>query len=147
MELTLFSYFLLISFLLLSSGVPSTSAARGNDLKCRPFRKKNFSAGKNVNPQAKISDDFFLVIHPKNENFCYRLCRPLCRPLVWPVPPLIFISFVRFYRKFYLFNVNLTIFPKSAVPRYATAFKRPCSRPVWCLLCTDSCLSFSLVFL
>jgi len=34
----------------LASGVPSTSAARGDDLKCRPFRKKVVSpAEKNGN--------------------------------------------------------------------------------------------------
>ena len=42
-----------------TSGVPITSAARGDDFKCRPFRKKIFSVGKNVNQNAKISDDLF----------------------------------------------------------------------------------------
>jgi len=42
------------------SGIPSKSAARSDDLKCRPFRKKFFGqAQKDVKPLAKISDDFF----------------------------------------------------------------------------------------
>ena len=66
------------------SGVPSTSAAQGDDLKCRPFRKIFVSlTEKNVNQHAKISDDLFLVIYPKNENFFNRIVPPpfdLCRP-------------------------------------------------------------------
>jgi len=42
------------------SGVPSTSAARGANLKCRPFLN-NFlgSAEKNFNQVATVSDDLF----------------------------------------------------------------------------------------
>jgi len=61
-----------------------------------PFQeKKLFSAGKNVNQHAKISDEllFFKVIYPKLKilrltNNCHHLCRPLLT----------------------VFNVNLTIF-------------------------------------
>src|SRR6218665_2672488 len=52
----------------------------------------------------------------------YELCRPSASPF-WPVPPLIFSSFVRFYRKFNLFQrkfdhfyVNFHIFSESAAP-------------------------------
>ena len=40
---------------LVSSGVPSTSAARGDDLKCRHF----LSPAEKINQYAKISDDLF----------------------------------------------------------------------------------------
>jgi len=67
-------------------------------------KKKQFfgPAQKNFKQLAKISDDLFLVIHPQNENFTLRIVPPPLRPLL-ACAPLIFTSFVRFYRKFYLF--------------------------------------------
>jgi len=55
----------------------SNAALSGNNFWVRPK--------KNVNQLAKISDDFFLVVHHKNENFTLRivpLAPPfgLCRP-------------------------------------------------------------------
>ena len=62
-------------YVIIVSGVPSTRAARGDDLKCRPVRKRFFGPAQKVNQLAKISDDLLLVIHHKNENFTvYELC-------------------------------------------------------------------------
>ena len=64
----------------------STSAARGDDLKCRPLGIF-LSPAEKVNQHANISDDLFLVIHPKNEK----------------ISPF-------FTENVTIFNVNLTIF-------------------------------------
>src|SRR6218665_1378870 len=76
-----------------------------------------------VNQLAKVSDDFFGVIHPKNEHFSLRIVPPPLPPPFWPVPPLIFTSCVCFYRKVYLFSrkfdhlyVDLTIFFRKCRP-------------------------------
>ena len=82
----------LVCLVIRPSGAPSTSAARGDDVKC-PFHEKKFIQ------LPKISNDLFLVTHPKNETFNVTNC---AFP-VWPVPPLIFSSFVRFCWEMYHF--------------------------------------------
>ena len=60
-----------------------------------PRRKKTALSGKlfylrrkKCQPTQKISDDFFLVIHPQSKNFTFtELCRPLCRPLLTCAAP------------------------------------------------------------
>src|SRR6218665_2912669 len=93
----------------MSSGVPSTSAARGDDLKCRPFRGKHFSTPKNVNQHRKTSDDLFQSFTPKMKILRLLNYAPSAAPFR-PVPTLTFSFFVRIYQNCHLFNVNLTIF-------------------------------------
>jgi len=115
------------------SGVPSTSATRDDDLKCRPFRKKSFiSVGKNVNQHAKISDNFFLVIYPQNKKFSFtELCHPLCRLLLTCTAPnfQLFSPYLpkmsHFLRKFDHFTLIFTFFPKCRPFRSAARATRP----------------------
>src|SRR6218665_1452234 len=65
------------------SGEPSTSAARGDDLKCRPFRKIVFSP---------------TVIHSKNENFNKILRYEFCHPHLACAAPNIQL-FCPFFKK------------------------------------------------
>jgi len=52
-----------------------------------PFQEKIFSAQKNVNQHANISDDPVLVIYPKIKILRSSNCRPLCRPLLTCAAP------------------------------------------------------------
>src|SRR6218665_1880857 len=71
--------------------------------KCRPGRRPQmspFQEKKLSTNSHKFLTTLFLLIHPKMKI----LRVTSCAALFWPVPPLIFSSFVRFYRKFYLFS-------------------------------------------
>src|SRR6218665_1439086 len=125
----------------MSSGVPSTSAARGDDLKCRPFRGKHFSTPKNVNQHRKTSDDLFQSFTPKMKILRLLNYAPSAAPFR-PVPPLPFSFFVRIYQKCHLFNVNLTIFdvnfnifakspPGGGAPGATRPLCTPCSVRHW----------------
>ena len=68
-----------------SHGVPSTGAARGDDLNCRPFRKKYkkfYTTETNLNQHTKISNDLFctpkikILRIPKLPPPPIDLCRP-----------------------------------------------------------------------
>src|SRR6218665_2938455 len=83
-------------FMLEFSGVPITSAARGDDLKCRPFRKMVLGLAEKMSTNS----------------------RPLCRPPSACAAPnfQLFCPFLHkvlpFSRKCDHFYVNLTIFQK-----------------------------------
>ena len=89
------------------SGVPSTSAARSDDLKWRPFRKNLFPlAEKNVNQHPKISDDFFKSFTRKMNILRYKLCRPPLGQCRLKFSALLSV----FTENFTFFHVNLTFF-------------------------------------
>ena len=73
---------------------------RSDDLKCRPLRKKN-SPPENMPTICRTQKCLVKMLRLPN-------CRPSAASF-WPVPRLIFSSFLRVYQKCHLFNVNLTI--------------------------------------
>src|SRR6218665_2178298 len=102
------------------SGVPRTSAALGDDLKCRPFRNKFLGpAQKNSTNSPKFLTIFFSH-SPKNENFTLpkfyvtNCAAPSAPPPLSCAPPNfhLFCPLLKKILPFFNVGLNVTIFRK-----------------------------------